>query len=150
MAFSPPSVTQAAPSGPRITPCGAEPLPSGIWRTAPVAGSSLPSVPLRCPVYQTVPSGAGATSCGPEPAGTAYSCIVGCAAGAAVGLALGPAVRPAAGVVIAALTGGVVVATMDAVAVGKAVGKGVAAGLVSTRGLVAVGTASRIVGVALP
>src|SRR4051812_41351104 len=84
MAFRPPSVTHAAPSGPTITPCGAEPLPSLIWRVSPVAGLSLPSSPLRCAVYQTVPSGAGATSCGPEPAGTAYSCTVTLAAGIAV------------------------------------------------------------------
>ena len=35
IAFSPPSVTQAAPSGPTMTPCGAEPSPSGISVVCP-------------------------------------------------------------------------------------------------------------------
>ncbi len=42
MAFWPLSVTQAAPSGPTITPCGDEPWPSGISSTLPVFGSSRP------------------------------------------------------------------------------------------------------------
>src|SRR5918996_2528544 len=70
MALSPESVTHAAPSGPTITPCGAEPAPSGTSVVRPVAGSSRPSFPERWAVYQTVPSGAGATSCGADPAGT--------------------------------------------------------------------------------
>ena len=70
MAFSPPSVIHGAPSGPTMTPCGAEPGPSGISRTSPLSGFSQPSSPLACAVYQTPPSAAGATSCGPEPAGT--------------------------------------------------------------------------------
>jgi hypothetical protein len=69
-AFSPPSVTHAAPSGPVITPCGADPAPSGISRTSPLAGSSQPRRPVACAVYQTPPSAAGATSCGWLPAGT--------------------------------------------------------------------------------
>jgi len=67
LAFSPPSVTQAAPSGPTITPCGAEPSPSAISSFLPVLGSRRPRKPLRWPVYQTVPSGAGATSWGRDP-----------------------------------------------------------------------------------
>ena len=70
MALSPPSVTHAAPSGPTITPCGADPLPSLTDLTVPVAGSSRPSSPMAWAVYQTDPSGAGATSWGREPAGT--------------------------------------------------------------------------------
>src|SRR3546814_861328 len=58
------------PSGPWITPCGAEPSPSGTSRTSPVAMSMMPSVPRRCRVYQICPSGPGATSCGCDPAGT--------------------------------------------------------------------------------
>src|SRR5438067_12370075 len=73
IAFSPPSVTQAAPSGPTMTPCGAEPLPSGTRCTSPLVGSSRPSSPAACAVYQTVPSGAGATSWGADPAGTGNS-----------------------------------------------------------------------------
>src|SRR5215213_2577127 len=70
MALSPPSVTHAAPSGPTMTPCGAEPEPSLTEVTAPVAGSRRPSSPMACAVYQTDPSGAGATSWGCDPAGT--------------------------------------------------------------------------------
>src|SRR5688572_21582231 len=73
MAFKPPSVIQGAPSGPTMTPCGAEPSPSGISLTSPVSGSSRPNLPMCCAVYQTDPSGAGATSWGCEPAGTGYS-----------------------------------------------------------------------------
>src|SRR5438067_1074122 len=73
IAFSPPSVTHGAPSGPTITPCGAEPPPSLTCLVRPVDGSSQPSSPDRWPVYQTPPSAAGATSCGPEPGGTGYS-----------------------------------------------------------------------------
>ena len=47
---------QAFPSGPVMTPWGADPAPSLIVRTAPVAGSRCPSVPSRWPVYQTPPS----------------------------------------------------------------------------------------------
>jgi DNA-binding LacI/PurR family transcriptional regulator len=39
MAFCPPSVIQAWPSGPTMTPCGADPAPSSMRRTSPVAGS---------------------------------------------------------------------------------------------------------------
>src|SRR5690606_32459334 len=70
IAFSPPSVIQGLPSGPTMTPCGADPAPSGISRTSPDSGSSQPSVPLRWPVYHTPPSAAGATSCGPLPTTT--------------------------------------------------------------------------------
>ena len=73
IALSPPSVTHAAPSGPTMTPCGAEPSPSGISVVCPVFGSSRPSLPVCWAVYQTVPSGAAATSCGCVPAGTGYS-----------------------------------------------------------------------------
>ena len=41
-----------------------------MWRVLPVAGSSQPSSPDPCAVYQTPPSRAGATSCGRLPAGT--------------------------------------------------------------------------------
>ena len=54
MAFCPPSVTQAAPSGPTITPCGAESFPSGIRSTVTRLGikttqdaGSLTGVPDR-------------------------------------------------------------------------------------------------------
>ena len=63
-------MSQAAPSGPWMTPCGAEPSPSETCRTAPVAGSTMPSAPAPCAAYQTLPSGAGATSWGPAPSGT--------------------------------------------------------------------------------
>ena len=56
IAFWPPSVIQGAPSGPTITPCGAEPAPSAISLTSPVFGSSQPSSPRPCAVYQTPPS----------------------------------------------------------------------------------------------
>src|SRR6185312_893441 len=71
IAFSPPSVTHAARSGPTITPCGAESPPSDICTVFFVFGSSSPSAPCDCAVYQTPPSGAGATSCGCAPEGTA-------------------------------------------------------------------------------
>ena len=77
-----------APSGPTITPCGADPSPSLMWRVSPLAGSSRPNSPEPWAVYQTAPSGAGATSCGCEPAGTGYSCSTGaasCAVGAGDG-----------------------------------------------------------------
>jgi hypothetical protein len=68
-------VTQGAPSGPTITPWGADPSPSGISRLSPVAGSRRPSRPDPWAVYQTErPSAAGATSWGRLPAGTGYSC----------------------------------------------------------------------------
>ncbi len=50
IAFSPLSVIHGAPSGPTITPCGAERAPSFTSTTRPVAGSRMPSVPLRWPV----------------------------------------------------------------------------------------------------
>ena len=62
MAFNPPSVIHTAPSGPTITPCGADASPSGISSVWPVLGSRRPSRPVACAVYQTVPSLAGATS----------------------------------------------------------------------------------------
>src|SRR3989442_13872585 len=77
IAFRPPSVIHGAPSGPTITPCGRDFSPSLIRWICPVAGSSRPSSPIRCAVYQTPPSGTGATSCGCDPAGTGYSCIRG-------------------------------------------------------------------------
>src|SRR5687767_2283800 len=89
MAFWPPSVTQAAPSGPTMTPCGAEPWPSGISLTSPLRGSSQPSLPAPCAVYQTPPSDAGATSCGREPLGTAYACTLGSRGGIVVGATSG-------------------------------------------------------------
>jgi hypothetical protein len=70
IALSPPSVTQAKPSGPTITPCGADPGPSGRWRVAPDSGSRYPSSPDLCAVYHTPPSRAGATSWGRDPSGT--------------------------------------------------------------------------------
>src|SRR5918994_7282353 len=73
MALSPPSVIHGAPSGPMITPWGAEPSPSSTSSTRPLRGSSRPSLPVRCAVYQTLPSAATATSCGCVPAGTSYS-----------------------------------------------------------------------------
>ena len=57
IAFSPPSVIQGAPSGPTMTPCGAEPSPSAIVVTSPVAGSSWPSVPSRCAGVPDAPVG---------------------------------------------------------------------------------------------
>ena len=74
IAFRPPSVIQGAPSGPTITPCGADPSPSGTSSVRPVSGSRRPNRPVACAVYQTVPSLAGATSWGWEPSGTGYSC----------------------------------------------------------------------------
>jgi hypothetical protein len=62
MAFWPPSVTQAAPSGPRMTPCGAAPWPSETTRMPPSRGSSRLSVPLRWPQNHIVPSPAAVTS----------------------------------------------------------------------------------------
>jgi hypothetical protein len=47
--------------------------PERISVVFPVLGSSLPSLPVACAVYQTDPSGAGATSCGCVPGGTGYS-----------------------------------------------------------------------------
>src|SRR5450755_1753346 len=60
-ASCPPSVIQAALSGPWITPCGAEPRPSGTSSVRPVFGSNQPRSPLCWAVNQTPPSGAGAT-----------------------------------------------------------------------------------------
>src|SRR6185436_6964877 len=94
IASRPPSVIQGAPSGPTMTPCGADPEPSGISRTSPVAGSRCPSVPLPCPVNQMPPSAAGATSCGRVPAGTGNSTIVN-VAGFVLGGAAGETVDPA-------------------------------------------------------
>jgi hypothetical protein len=62
IAFSPPSVTHAARSGPTITPCGAEPDPSGTRLTRPVRGSRRPSSPAAWAVNQTLPLAVGATS----------------------------------------------------------------------------------------
>ena len=58
----PPSVSQAALSGPWITPCGDEPEPSAISSVVPLFGSNQPRWPLRCALNHTPPSGAGATS----------------------------------------------------------------------------------------
>src|SRR5690606_4607031 len=97
IAFNPPSVIHGQPSGPTITPCGAEPAPSGIVRTSPVDGSRYPSSPVRCPVYQTPPSAAGATSCGRDPAGTSNhsmtGSIVGTGDGSAVAVGVGAGSR---------------------------------------------------------
>ena len=51
--------TQAAPSGPMITPCGAAPGPNAIKSDFPVLGSRRPSLPADCAVNHTAPSGAG-------------------------------------------------------------------------------------------
>src|SRR5207249_10902772 len=75
IAFWPPSVIHGAPSGPTMTPCGAEPGPSLTALVCPVLGSSQPSSPESCAVYQTPPSAAGATSCGPWPRVRANSCM---------------------------------------------------------------------------
>src|SRR5438128_809454 len=45
MAFSPPSVTHGAPSGPTITPRGAERSPNSTYLVFPVTGSRCPSAP---------------------------------------------------------------------------------------------------------
>src|SRR5688572_12744019 len=99
MALRPPSVTQAAPSGPTITPCGAEPAPRATRFTSLVAGLSQPSSPVRWPVYQTPPSRAGATSCGADPAGTVNTSTASALAGfgVAVGLASSVAVATEVG-----------------------------------------------------
>src|SRR3954464_11855910 len=47
-----------------MTPCGAEPLPRGMWRAPPVFRSRMPRAPICWAEYQTLPSGAGATSWG--------------------------------------------------------------------------------------
>src|SRR2546423_902055 len=83
MALRPPSVTQAAPSGPTMTPWGADPDPRSMWWVRPVAGPRRPSAPAACAVYQTVPSGAGPTSWGCEPGGTANSLMPGPSAASA-------------------------------------------------------------------
>ena len=62
MAFCPPSVIQAALSGPWITPWGDEPEPRAINSVRPALGSNQPRCPLAWAVNQTPPSGAGATS----------------------------------------------------------------------------------------
>src|SRR5204863_1476069 len=110
IALRPPSVTPGAPSGPTITPCGAEPAPSLYAFVTPNLGSSHPSSPDSCAVYQTPPSRAGATSCGPWPRGTLNSCITnssgrgevpggggGTVAAGVFGGAVGASVRVAAG-----------------------------------------------------
>jgi hypothetical protein len=50
IAFNPLSVIHALPSGPTITPCGAERAPSFTSSTLPLARSRMPRVPLRWPV----------------------------------------------------------------------------------------------------
>src|SRR5215218_2951859 len=103
MAFRPPSVIHGAPSGPTITPCGAERSPArarATWRVSPVAGLSQPSEPLAWAVYQTPPSTAGATSCGPDPRGTGNS-LISSPAGAAAGCVGGAASATAAQAVAA-------------------------------------------------
>ena len=50
---------QGAPSGPTMTPCGADPAPRRVKRERPVLGSSQPSRPVCCAVYQTPPSRGG-------------------------------------------------------------------------------------------
>ena len=39
-----------------MTPCGAEPSPSGVCARPARRGSSQPSLPVACAVYQTPPS----------------------------------------------------------------------------------------------
>jgi hypothetical protein len=56
-----------------MTPCGAEPSPTAMCLVSPVFGSSQPSSPDPCAVYQTPPSRAGATSWGQLPTGTGYA-----------------------------------------------------------------------------
>src|SRR5262245_34992642 len=114
IALSPPSVIQGAPSGPTITPCGAEPEPSLTSCVSPVEGLSQPSSPDPCAVNQTPPLGAAATSCGRVPAGTGYSCTTGSAVAAV-------------GAVVAGAVGGAAVAAMVAVA-GEMVGGASVAG----------------------
>ena len=46
IALRPPSVIHGAPSGPTMTPCGAEPAPSGVSLERPVFGFSQPSSPV--------------------------------------------------------------------------------------------------------
>ena len=76
------------PSGPTITPCGADPSPSEVSSVRPVFGSRRPSRPVAWAVYQTFPSAAGATSWGWEPPGTGYS-VSRTAASAAAGAGSG-------------------------------------------------------------
>jgi len=97
IAFRPPSVIHGAPSGPTITPCGAEPAPRSISRISPVTASRWPSVPLRWPVYQTPPSAAGATSCGWLPAVTGYSMSAVAGTAEAAGASDGTVAEDAAG-----------------------------------------------------
>jgi hypothetical protein len=134
IAFCPPSVIQGAPSGPTITPCGAERSPSLMWRVSPLAGSSRPSSPDAWAVYQIAPSGAGATSCGCAPRGTGYSWSAGLASCA--GCVAGPDAGPTwAGAVGAAVGAGCVagagaaawVGGAGAPVAGSAVGSGVGA-----------------------
>ena len=96
IAPSPPSVIHAAWSGPWITPCGAEPVPSGINSTRAVFGSNQPSSPLRCALNQTPPSGAGATSWMPVAFAvfSGHDCIVAPPSLASTGI--DGAIRPAA------------------------------------------------------
>ena len=49
-------------ASPWITPCGAEPVPSGTSSLRPVFGSNQPRCPLRWALNHTPPSGAGARS----------------------------------------------------------------------------------------
>src|SRR5947207_14357873 len=101
IALRPPSVTHGAPSGPTMTPCGADLAPSLTALVTPNLGSSHPSSPESCAVYQTPPSRAGATSCGPWPLVTGYSCrtksavarVADGAAAVALGVGAGDAVR---------------------------------------------------------
>src|SRR5206468_8044421 len=110
IAFSPPSVIHGAPSGPTITPCGADPVPSFVAFVAPVFGSSQPNSPESCAVYQTPPSRAGATSCGPWPRVRANSCMANWRGrgdvpgdgGATVAAAVGVASGDDAGVIVGA------------------------------------------------
>ena len=46
IALRPPSVIHGAPSGPTMTPCGADPSPSRVSRLFPVFGFSQPSWPV--------------------------------------------------------------------------------------------------------
>ena len=60
IAFRPPSVIQALPSGPVMTPCGADPAPSGIVRT--LAGRGV-EVAERAVVLARVPDAAVRRGC---------------------------------------------------------------------------------------
>src|SRR5918996_839040 len=119
MALRPPSVIHGASSGPTITPCGAEPAPSGTSSVSPVAGSSQPSRPVAWAVYQTPPSAAGATSCGCVPAGTGNVCMLRSSGPVGVGAGVGAAVEDTTGEGLTVADGSGVAASASAVGEGS-------------------------------